>query len=688
MWDVVKEVLVAALAIGGLGAVAAFALGVAAKVFYVKIDPLILEIEEALPGANCGGCGQPGCSGAAVAIASGKMPANACVAGGAEVGAAIAAILGVEIRETEPSLAKVGCRYPTERADIDYVYAGVTDCRAAVLLADGPKECPVGCIGLGSCVKSCPFDALEIGPDNLPVVNEVKCTGCGTCVRTCPMDIMKLTSVSLRIVGEYDRSDCTAPCQRRCPAGIDIPEQIHQTALGNYEQALLTIKERNPLPLICGRICPNPCELLCRRNLTDEPVAINHLKRFVADYERKSGRRFQCFKAPDTGIKVAVIGGGVEGLTAANYLARLGHSPAIFEARPDLGGLLRTAIPESRLPRDVLDWEIEGILELGVEAKTSTALGRDVNLSQLFDQGFEAILLTTGGWDALLSPGRDLNPAPALPGIYLLLPLTMAWAAGQEAEIGSKIVVVGGGKGALNAAQRCRQKGADQVTILWSGTEGRRAISKEEIEKAAAEGITILPGARATRLTGIGDRLTGMVIEETGLTERTIDVDTIIVAGGRTPEMIVSKIAREEETPEQKEIPGTEIQWETAIPYAASPGPKDLFYSRGAVSDYRAAIEAIGAGRRAAASVHAVLFNDELPELKGDIINDTPLVDVNHLEKLVPVVPRAPMPEASPVQRVDPRTEVALGLTEEAAREEASRCLNCGLICYYRTQYH
>ena len=149
----------------------------------------------------------------------------------------------------------------------------------------------MGCIGLGSCVRACPFDALEIGPDNLPVVNEDRCTGCGTCVRTCPVGIMRLTSVSDRILNEYDWEQCTAPCQRRCPAGIDIPEQIHQTHKGNYADALRVIKERNPLPLICGRICPHPCEIECRRNLVDEPVAINHLKRFVADYERNSGVR-------------------------------------------------------------------------------------------------------------------------------------------------------------------------------------------------------------------------------------------------------------------------------------------------------------------------------------------------------------------------------------------------------------
>ncbi|MEA2038494.1 MAG: RnfABCDGE type electron transport complex subunit B, partial [Thermodesulfobacteriota bacterium] len=277
--------LAAILAIGGIGFVGGLGLAIASKIFYVYVDPLVEAIEDELPGANCGGCGYPGCSSAAAAIASGDMPANICVGGGPDVHIKVAAIMGVEIKETEPEIALPGCRYGVEEADIKYIYDGFNDCRAAMLLYGGSKECPVGCLGLGTCVNACPFDALSMGADNLPVVNKKLCTGCGTCERVCPKHIISVTSATRRIIDEYITDECTAPCQRACPTGIDIPGFIHEISNGNYEEALLIIKEKCPLPLICGYICPAPCELACRRNLADEAVAINPLKRFVADYE-------------------------------------------------------------------------------------------------------------------------------------------------------------------------------------------------------------------------------------------------------------------------------------------------------------------------------------------------------------------------------------------------------------------
>ncbi|MEW5724010.1 MAG: FAD-dependent oxidoreductase [Thermodesulfobacteriota bacterium] len=689
--------LSAAIAMGVLGILSAFALGVAARVFYVEVDPLVLRIEEALPGANCGGCGQPGCAGAAAAIAKGRMAANGCVAGGAAVGKVIATILGVEVKEREPQKAQVGCRYAVARADLKYRYSGVTDCRAAFTLYGGPKECPVGCIGLGACVKACLFGALTMGPDGLPVVNLDKCTGCGACVRTCPAHIMQLTSVTDRILNEYTWDQCTAPCQRRCPAGINIPEQIHQTVLRNYDRALQIIKERNPLPLICGRICPQPCELKCRRNLVDEPVAINNLKRFVADYERERGERYLPYKAPATGRRIAVIGGGVEGLCAGYFLARLGHSPTVFEVSEKLGGLLRTALPENRLPRDVLDWEIAGLLEMGVAAETGRALGRDFNLNDLFRDGFEAVLLAVGGWDALLKPGQTSDPGAGLPGVYLLFPLALAWAAGRKIEPGRRVVIAGSPKETLGVAQRCLAQGAGEVTIVCPSPLSHLGLSASELDQARAEGIRIMPRTRITGLYGEGDRLTGLTYSWMGAPDREMPADTVIAATGRLPDLIVTRVRPESaqvqgvegggETPVPSPQPRAEIRWRVARPYSPERRPLDLFAGREPVSDHWAAVEAVGAARRAAVSVHKLLEGQDLPTPLEDLSHSPARLDVSALADLAEAGPRAPMPEASPQDRLDPRREVALGLSEGEALAEASRCLNCGLICYQRTKY-
>jgi len=536
-----------------------------------------------------------------------------------------------------------------------------------------------------------------MGDDGLPLVHENICTGCGTCVRTCPKGIISLTSVSNRILGEFTTDECTAPCQRTCPAGINIPEQLQQTAMGNYLEALRVIKERNPLPLVCGRICPHPCELECRRNLEDEPVAINYLKRFVADYERESGQRLELFKAPETGRRMAVVGGGAEGLTAACFLARLGHSPTIFEAMPKLGGLLRTAIPESRLPRDVLDWEIESILEMGVEAQTGKALGKDFTVASLLQEGYETVLLATGGWDAMLMRGQEPNLDQAVPGLYLLLPLSLAWAQGMDVPMGKRVVIAGGGDMALDAAKKCMQSGAEQVTVLYRRSQKEVGLTDSEVAQLSDQSIVLHFRATLFQFKGVDDQLTQLVYGQTAsgngseagrsvsrrFKETAIAVDTVITASGRLPEMIFVKVPglEGEDTP---------LLWQTISPYhePTTIRPEGIFASTEPMSDYRAAVEAIGAGRRSASSIHLYLSGKQVVPPENMITAQTEVLDVGQVVELLPVGPREKMPERPAVERIDPSLEVEFGLTEEMVRNEAVRCLNCGLICYVRSKYH
>ncbi|MDL2321938.1 4Fe-4S binding protein, partial [Desulfosarcina sp. OttesenSCG-928-B08] len=225
---------IAIILMGILGLVVGIGLAAASKIFYVYVDPKIEAVEGALPGANCGGCGLPGCSANAEAIVAGKASPNSCVAAGDDVAQIIAGILGVSVEAKEPDIALPGCTYGVKDADVKYQYDGLKDCRAAALLSGGMKVCHIGCLGLGTCAAACPFGAIVMGPKGLPVVNDVKCTGCGTCERVCPKHIITLSSVTRRILKEYTDEDCTTPCQRACPAGINISRYIEQINAHDY----------------------------------------------------------------------------------------------------------------------------------------------------------------------------------------------------------------------------------------------------------------------------------------------------------------------------------------------------------------------------------------------------------------------------------------------------------------------
>jgi formate dehydrogenase beta subunit len=678
------------LVMGGLGVVVGVGLALASKVFYVYVDPKIEAVGEALPGANCGGCGLPGCSANAEAIVEGRASASSCVAGGPDIAAEIAEIMGVKLEAREPDIARPGCTYGFQDADVKYIYDGVIDCRAASLLDGGSKVCPIGCLGLGTCVRACPFDALSMGADNLPVVDPKRCTGCGTCERICPKHIITLSSYTRRIQHEYCTDECTAPCQRSCPSGIDIPAYIREISRGNYQEAVRIIKESNPFPLVCGRICVHPCEFECRRNLVDEPVAINHLKRFVADYEMKSGTRVHIPRAPETGKSVAVVGGGAEGLTAAYLLNRLGHDATVYEAADRLGGLLRIGLPENRLPREVLDWEIDGILDAGVQAETNKKLGRDFTIESLLSGGKSAVFVATGGWDTQLSErSREKTPQP-LPGVQLLIDFIISQRDGNKPATGKNILILGGGNAALEAAVSSLREGAKSVHIVLRVPRDQSAIPGEVIKKAEEEGVHFYFQSAVTRMIGEGNRLTQVEIADisgpgTGMggTEL-ISMDTVLTGTGRFPELIyVPRIPEGGEGGAELREP---IPWETLFPY---PGPfarEDIgiFRPGEATSDYKAVVEAIGSGRRAASSIQRYLTGKAVEPPDNMIRIHTRVLSLDQVEP-VSLDHRQRMPQRPQEdQATNPSAEIALGYSEEQALKEAKRCLQCGLICYRR----
>ena len=668
---------IAIILMGGLGLVVGIGLALASKIFYVYVDPKIVAIDDVLPGANCGGCGLPGCSANAEAIVAGQASPNSCVAAGEDVALSIAAILGVSVEAKEPDIALPGCTYGVADADVKYAYDGLNDCRAVALLSGGMKVCNIGCLGLGTCATACPFDAIVMGPKGLPVVDEVKCTGCGTCERICPKHIITLSSVTRRILKEYTTEDCTTPCQRACPAGINIGRYIQQIVDGDYHGSVQTIKERNPFPTVIGRICPRPCENDCRRKYVDEPVAINFLKRFAADYERTQDERIQPYKAPDSGRRIAIIGGGVQGLSAAFFSARLGHAATVFEGTDQLGGLLNTAIAKYRLPEAILKWDIDGILEMGVEARTQQMLGREITVAGLLDDGYSAVFLATGGWDSRLARGAEKVVEAPLPGACLLLDLLRSGKNGHETlTCGAHTVIVGGEGLAGESLAKAQRLGAQSVTFIF-----RHNLDETTASALTEAGATVLSNAGVSRLFGDSASLTGIeVIDLNNGAMQLLDAQTLVFSSGRFPELIFTRPSGDDHTATQ---PGS---W-TAVPPYKQPDHADeagLFAKGDALTDFSGAIIAIGAGRRAAAAIHKLIYDMPLDLPENVLKPDVAIQNVDHVEAVQPRQRRImPLADSRDLAQL---TELEKGFDTAAAQAEATRCLNCGLICYQQVE--
>ncbi len=681
--------LIAALVIGGIGVVAALGLGIAAKVFAVYVDPKILEVEEVMPGANCGGCGFTGCSAAAAAVVKGKAPPNVCIAGGFEVAEAVGRLMGLSVEAGEVGVAELGCKYGRDLAHLRFDYDGIRDCNAAALVTGGGKVCSMGCLGFGSCVEACPFGALYMGEDGLPHTIKEKCTACGTCERICPKTIIRVQTPSRRFTHVQTSDDCVAPCQATCPAQIDIPAYIAAIADGEYEQAVSIIKEANPFPLVCGRVCPHECEGACRRNDVDVPVNINHLKRFAADFELYSGKRIVPPKLPSTGKRVAIVGGGPSGLTCAYYLARLGHEVKVFEAMPKPGGMLLYGIPEYRLPKKTLAWEIQGILDLGVELKCNTKLGEDFTLDDLVKQEYDAIYLAVGAWDSrrLGIPGEHDFDGVASGTEFLI-----KRGLNEETPVGKNVIIVGGGNTAMDAARTSWRLGAENVYLLYRRSRKEMPANDIEVEEGEHEEVQYHFLAAPIKLVGDGGKLKAMEFLRMELgepdasgrrrpvpvegSEKLIEADNVFSAIGQSPDLTCldkGEVGAKLNRTRWNSIVAAEGTMQTDVNQIFAGGDG----WRGAAT----AVEAIRDGRFAARSINKLLLGEEtaLPKNWYEKAPKLPGVDAGvELEKSE----RAGMPDLSVDERRHNFEEVELGLSEEMAKKETERCLQCGEVCY------
>ena len=303
--------------------------------------------------------------------------------------------------------------------------------------------------------------------------------------------VIESRKTNLELLISNHNGDCKAPCSKACPAGTDCQGYVGLVANGEFEKANELIKDKIPLPASIGRVCPHPCEDKCRRGLIDEPISIAAIKRFAGDYDLMADENFVPECEEPTGKSVAIIGGGPMGLSAAYFLRQKGHDVTIFDAMPKLGGMLRYGIPEYRLPKDVLDAEIDIIREMGVEMITDTKIGEDISFETVRGD-FDAVLLGIGAWVSTGTGCKGEDAEGVIGGIDFLRKVVR----NQHIDFGKKVAIVGGGNTAMDACRTAVRLGASEVYNIYRRTKDEMPADRLEIEEAEEEGV-IFSGANA-----------------------------------------------------------------------------------------------------------------------------------------------------------------------------------------------
>ena len=461
-----------------------------------------------------------------------------------------------------------------------------------------------------------------------------RCNDCGACVQVCPVKPYDTFNEGLQLrtaIDIHNRSALpllyniekeTPICQETCPVHIDIRKYIGLIADGRYLDALAVIRERNPLPAICGRVCHHPCEGACNRGNQDEPVAIDALKRFVADYELKLRKDGKIPKPTAPAVnkklgKVAVVGAGPAGLTVAHDLAQKGIQTTIFEAAPVPGGMLWLAIPEYRLPRDIIQTEVDYICDLGVELKLNTPINKDYSFDDLLKDGYKAVFLGIGAHTGLKLgvPGED-DFEGFLDCIVLLRRVNL----GDTTKPGNKVIVIGGGNSAIDAARTALRIGCDEVHIVYRRTIKEMPANSWEIEEAEKEGVQISFLAAPVEIIGKNGKVAGMKCVR-------MQLGKLDASGRRRPvpiegsefvieaDVIVPAISQEPDISMLHEGHGLDIsRWNSFdINYRTGQTNRpEIFAGGDDVTGPATVIEAIAAGHTAATSMERFLKGEKV----------------------------------------------------------------------------
>ncbi|MCI7801253.1 FAD-dependent oxidoreductase [Eubacterium sp.] len=503
----------------------------------------------------------------------------------------------------------------------------------------------------------------------------------GMVVNTESKRVVQSRKIAMELLMSAHDGDCVAPCQLNCPARTDCQGYVGLIANGEYEAALKLIKNKVSLPASIGRVCPHPCESACRRGKVDEAINIAQLKAFAADMDL-NGDSYLPEKNAPTGKKIAIIGGGPAGLTAAYRLAISGHEVTVYDMMEKMGGMLRYGIPQYRLPKEVLDKEIAIIEKLGVKMINGVKLGKDFTVASLKAQN-DAVIVAVGAWksSSMRTPGEELD------GIYGGIDFLRAVALKQEINIGDKVVICGGGNTAMDACRTAVRLGAKEVYCVYRRTRNEMPAEDIEITEAEEEGVQFKFLTNPISFNGEDGKVKSVTLQLMELGEpdasgrrrpvaiegktEELDVDSVIVAIGQK---LVNEDVSELKLTDRGNIEADIDTFKTNIEGVFAIGDAT---NRGA----SIAIEAIGEANRCALSIDAYLNGEDI-ETRVPYISrrDEELIDFQSKEKCPARKPQV-LPAAERKNNFD---EVCLGYTEEDAKAEASRCLECGCKEYYK----
>ena len=562
----------------------------------------------------------------------------------------------------------------------------------------------IECMGCHACEVACKQEhGLGVGPrvvrvlERAPFFRPLFCHHCedAPCALSCPEDA--ITRDPLTGVVLHDREKCngcnavlgksgaekqeTSPCKVGCPAHIDVQGYVNLAVKGKFQEALQLIKLTNPFPSICGRVCPHPCESDCSRNQIDQSVAIHSVERFLADLDLKSDNRFRPAIKEKKKEKVAIVGSGPAGLTCAYYLAQEGYPVTVFEKALVLGGMLSTGIPSYRLPREVVEAEIQLIRHMGVTMKTGLEVGKDKTIAQLRREGFIAFFIAIGAQECIQLGIEGEGLAGVHRGLEYLRQLNL----GKPVGLGKRVAVIGGGNAAMDAVRSARRLGADDAFIIYRRDLEEMPSRPEQIEECREEGISIKTLTQPVRFIGENGRLKAIECVKTRLTEPdrsgrrrpepisgsqfTIDVDDVITAlGQETDWACLTPDCACRLTP-----------WGTmnVDPMTLQSHDPDIFAGGDAVRGPQTVVGAIADGRQAAISMDRYIKGQDLR-----LGRDVALNPIKEPQKgIYDPSARTQMPSLQVQDRIKNFEEVQIGFTKEVALQEAKRCISCGSCC-------